>query len=161
MALAIAVPFIACRATVCHEAMATQAVLATTRLWTERYARQGAAGVAALFEPGFAERSGNRHEDYLRASDQCPGGRWSALDQSIEACGDLASQHVVWEFALPIGEGGADLPVAPTESIYVWRKQGDGSWRIVNAAGRELYRATPAAASGASPSDDGRVEREP
>jgi steroid delta-isomerase len=101
--------------------------------------------VCELFAPdlrydyrGFPERGYQEICDLLRRSLNDPNKRYSYSPdiRDIIVSGDLAIVRLTWTLKVK-SEGAADAAVSMEPGLDVFRKQPDGSWKIIRFIGYE------------------------
>jgi uncharacterized protein (TIGR02246 family) len=118
---------------------AEQAIRATLATWAADFNAGRADRVCALFGAdlrasyrGFPDRTYQETCDLLRQSltDQSRGFGYGIDIQEVLVSGDLAVVRVVWRLTVTPHDGSA--PTTSQEpGMDVFRRQGDGSWKII------------------------------
>ncbi|HVF60595.1 MAG TPA: DUF4440 domain-containing protein [Thermoanaerobaculia bacterium] len=119
---------------------APAALMLADRDFDQATAERGAAGWIAWFEPDGLQVGGNdkllRGHEAIRAEmepllgDPATDLRWQPLVAEASAAGDLGYTIGAWDF-IERREGAAPAVTARGRYLTVWRKQHDGSWRVV------------------------------
>ena len=113
--------------------------------WTQQFNAGDAGAVCGLFAPdlrydyrGFPERGFDDICGLLRRSlsDRTKNYSYSLQVKEVIAAGDLAVVRLVWKLKI-VPVGGAEARVSEELGIDIFRKQADGSWKIIRYIGYE------------------------
>ena len=120
------------------EATGAEALLAADRAFGRASAERGLDGWmscfaedAAIFPPGRPIVSGLAAvRAYYTESGFTPAGlSWEPLSAELAASGDLGYSYGTWTFEGPGPDGQTRRSIG--KYLTVWRKQADGSWKVV------------------------------
>jgi ketosteroid isomerase-like protein len=132
-------------------AAARAALMDADRAFAAETARRGADGWAAFFEAGgqqFQQRGVIVGAAAIRAvmarafADTTRRLQWHPVQAVLAASGDLGYTIGRWD-AQVRGAGGAWAPEGTGNYVTIWRRQGDGSWKVAVDIGNEDPPGTP------------------